>query len=176
MKKKVLIVVDMQNDFVTGSLGTEEAKNIVEAVKNRILNYNKEYVYATRDTHFDDYLKTEEGINLPIKHCIQGTKGHDIVDLLKPLIDENKIYDKYTFASIDLSNKIKEIYDENDGEIEVEICGLCTDICVISNALLLKAKMPDIKIYLDKNLTAGVTTELKDAAIKIMKSCQINIL
>ena len=174
--KKILIVIDMQNDFVSGALGTNEAEQIVDLIKNKILSFDKKNVYATRDTHFDNYLETLEGKNLPIKHCIEGTKGHEIVDELKPLILKENIIDKSSFGSIDLVDKIKNIYDENDGNIEIEICGLCTDICVISNALLLKTKMPEVKINLDENLTEGVNRELKDAAIRTMKSCQINIL
>ena len=174
--KKILIVIDMQNDFVFGSLGTDEAKQIVDLIKDKILTYDKNDVYATRDTHHDNYLETLEGRNLPIKHCIEGTKGHEIVDELKSLILEGNIFNKETFGSIDLSNRIKQIYDENDGNIEIEICGLCTDICVISNALLLKAKMPEVKISLDKNLTEGVNRDLKESAIKTMRSCQVNII
>ena len=174
--KKILIVIDMQNDFVFGTLGTKEAEEIVLLIKNKILTYDEKNVYATRDTHYDNYLETHEGKKLPVKHCIKGTRGHEIVDCIKSLILEENIIDKPSFGSFDLVNKIKNIYDENDGNIEIEICGLCTDICVISNALLLKTKMPEVKISLDKNLTEGVNRELKDAAIKTMKSCQINIL
>lgn len=175
MSKKILIVIDMQNDFVYGSLGTKEAIEIIEAVKYKILSYDKQDVYATRDTHLDDYLDTQEGKNLPVKHCILNTTGHDIIDELKNIIDENHIYNKPTFGSVELVQKIKEIYDENNGYITIEICGLCTDICVISNALMLKAYMPDITISLDEKCTAGVTPDLKKSAIDIMKSCQINI-
>lgn len=175
MNKKILIVIDMQNDFVTGSLGTKEAVQIVNNVKNKILSYDKDNVYATRDTHYDNYMSTQEGKNLPVEHCIIGTEGHDIVNDLKPLINENNIFDKPTFGSVELVKKVKEIYDKNNGEIEVEICGLCTDICVISNALMLKAFMPELKISLDEKCTAGVTEELKNDAIATMKSCQIQI-
>ena len=176
MPKKILIVIDMQNDFVAGSLGTEEAKQIVDAVKNKILSYDKQDVFATRDTHNDDYLETQEGKNLPVKHCILGTDGHKIINELITLIDEKNIFNKPTFGSVELATKIKSIYDQNNGDIEIEICGLCTDICVISNALMLKAFMPEVKISLDEKCTAGVTPQLKDSAIKTMKSCQINIM
>lgn len=176
MPKKILIVIDMQNDFITGSLGTKEAVQIVDNVKNKILSYDKQNVYATRDSHNDDYLTTEEGKNLPIKHCIIGSEGHEIIDELKPLIDEKNIINKPTFGSVELANKIKEIYDNNNGNIEVEICGLCTDICVVSNALILKAYMPELKILLDAKCTAGVTEDLKKSAINTMESCQINII
>ena len=175
MPKKILIVIDMQNDFVTGSLGTKEAVQIVENVKSKILTYDKNNVYATRDSHNDDYLTLQEGKNLPVKHCIIGTDGHEIVKELKALIDESHIFNKPTFGSVELAHKIKEIYDSNQGDIEVEICGLCTDICVISNALLLKAYMPELKISLDEKCTAGVTEDLKKSAIDTMKSCQIYV-
>ena len=176
MSKKLLIVIDMQNDFVSGSLGTAEARQIVESVKNKILSYDKNDVYATRDTHHVDYLETQEGKNLPVKHCILGTAGHQIIEELSAFIPETNIFNKPTFGSVELASKIKSIYDQNDGDIEIEICGLCTDICVISNALMLKAYMPEVKMSLDEKCTAGVTKELKDSAIKTMRSCQISIL
>lgn len=176
MSKRILIVIDMQNDFISGSLGTKEAKGIVEAVKNKILSYDKQDIYATRDTHYEDYLDTQEGKNLPVKHCILDTIGHDIVDDIKNLIDENHIFNKATFGSVELVKKIKEVSDGNNGDIAIEICGLCTDICVISNALMLKAFMPNVTISLDEKCTAGVTPELKKSAIDTMKSCQINII
>ena len=176
MPKRILIVIDMQNDFVSGSLGTDEAKQIVESVKNKIMSYDKQDVYATKDTHYDDYMDTQEGKHLPVKHCILHTTGHDIVDELKNLIDESHIFNKPTFGSVELVHTIKEICDENNGDIAIEICGLCTDICVISNALMLKAYMPNVVISLDEKCTAGVSLELKKSAIDTMKSCQINII
>lgn len=176
MMKRILIVIDMQNDFITGSLGSKEAEKIVENVKNRILTYDKNDVFATKDTHDDNYLNTLEGKNLPVKHCILGTKGYEIDNSIINLIKEDNIFIKRTFGSIDLAKKIKQIAIENNNDIEIEICGLCTDICVISNALILKATLPEVNIFIDKDLTAGVTEELKNNALNVMKSCQINVV
>lgn len=176
MMKRILVVIDMQNDFITGSLGSKEAEKIVENVKNRILTYDKNDVFATKDTHDDNYLNTLEGKNLPVKHCILGTKGYEIDNSIVNLIKEDNIFIKRTFGSIDLAKKIKQIAIENNNDIEIEICGLCTDICVISNALILKATLPEVNIFIDKNLTAGVTEEIKNNALNVMKSCQINVI
>ena len=176
MMKRILVVIDMQNDFITGSLGSKEAEKIVENVKNRILTYDKNDVFATKDTHDDNYLNTLEGKNLPVKHCILGTKGYEIDNSIINLIKEDNIFIKRTFGSLDLAKKIKQIAIENNNDIEIEICGLCTDICVISNALILKATLPEVNIFIDKNLTAGVTEELKNNALNVMKSCQINVI
>ena len=176
MMKRILVVIDMQNDFITGSLGSKEAEKIVENVKNRILTYDKNDVFATKDTHDDNYLNTLEGKNLPVKHCILGTKGYEIDNSIINLIKEDNIFIKRTFGSLDLAKKIKQIAIENNNDIEIEICGLCTDICVISNALILKATLPEVNIFIDKKLTAGVTEELKNNALNVMKSCQINVI
>ena len=174
--KKILIVIDMQKDFIDGSLGTKEALEIVPNVIKKIKTYDKQNVYATKDTHFDDkYLETQEGKNLRVKHCLKGSEGIEIYKGIKELIDPNHIYEKYTFGSVDLANHIKYLYNKENGKIELEIIGLCTDICVISNALLLKAFIPEIKISLDKTCCAGVTKEKHEAALETMKSCQIYV-
>ena len=174
--KKILLVIDMQKDFIDGSLGTKEAQEIISNVINKIKKYDKQNIYATKDTHFDDkYLQTQEGINLPVKHCIKGTEGIEIYEGIKELIESKNIFEKYTFGSIDLANFMKNLYEKENGKIEVEIIGLCTDICVITNVLLLKTYIPELKISLDKTCCAGVTKEKHEAALETIKSCQINV-
>lgn len=173
--RKILVVVDMQNDFIDGALGTKEAENIIPSVIRKIKEYEQENVYATRDTHETDYLATQEGKNLPVEHCIRGTKGWEIRKEIAELLKEKKavIIDKPSFGSLELAELL---YKENEKEeLEIELIGLCTDICVVSNALLLKAKMPETKISADAFCCAGVTVESHLAAIETMKMCQINI-
>lgn len=168
--KKILVVVDMQKDFVTGSLGTQEAEAIVPAVKERIESRIREGldVVFTRDTHNQEYLKTQEGKNLPVPHCIEGTDGWDIIDVLKPYAAH--LIDKPAFGSTELVRFIKENqYDE------VELIGVCTDICVVSNALLIKANLPEIQIIVDAACCAGVTPETHLAALKTMEMCQVTV-
>lgn len=172
--EKILIVVDMQNDFITGSLGTNEAKSILENVKAKIRHYDRKNIYATRDTHDENYLHTQEGQNLPIKHCIRGTDGWQIESEIAKMIDTENIVDKLTFGSKDLVKILLDRYAGKD--IEIEIVGLCTDICVVSNALILKAFMPEVSISVDKSCCAGVTPKAHENAIATMKSCQIRII
>lgn len=172
--KKILVVVDMQNDFIDGALGTKEAEQIVEPVMHKIKEYNTGNIYATRDTHGEDYLSTQEGKNLPVEHCIKGTQGWEIRSEIAELLDGAVIVDKPSFGSLNLAELL---YEENKKEeLEIELVGLCTDICVVSNAILLKAKMPEIKISVDASCCAGVTPESHKAALETMKMCQINIL
>lgn len=172
--KKILVVVDMQNDFIDGALGTKEAEQIVEPVMHKIKEYNTGNIYATRDTHGEDYLSTQEGKNLPVEHCIKGTQGWEIRSEIAELLDGAVIVDKPSFGSLNLAELL---YEENKKEeLEIELVGLCTDICVVSNAILLKAKMPEIKISVDASCCAGVTPESHAAALETMKMCQINIL
>lgn len=180
---KTLIVIDMQNDFVTGSLGTKEARAIVPKVKDKISDYalRKDNVIFTRDTHEKDYLDTQEGKFLPVEHCIRDTGGwlidHDIEDDVNFLVLELDdfrpiIIDKDTFGYKNWKS-FTNIF--NDCE-EIEMVGVCTDICVISNALILKAQFPEIKITVDASCCAGATPELHEAALKVMRSCQINVI
>lgn len=170
---KVLIVVDMQNDFVSGSLGTKEATQIVEYVKEKIENFDGD-VYFTRDTHQENYLETNEGKHLPVKHCIENTWGWQIIDELKPLSEKSKaIFNKPTFGYKEFPEKLKQLTNQIES---IELCGLCTDICVVSNALLLKANYPDIQMVVDSKACAGVSVETHEAALKTMKMCQIEIL
>jgi len=173
--RKLLVVVDMQNDFIDGALGTKEAEGIVENVKAKIREYAPDDVFATRDTHHEDYLSTQEGKYLPVPHCIQGTDGWQIRPDIADLLTANQIVDKPTFGSTDLAEKIATLYDRENGDLSVELCGLCTDICVVSNALLLKATRPEMSIEIDSSCCAGVTPEKHEAALETMRSCQVQV-
>lgn len=177
---KILVVVDMQNDFIDGSLGTPEAQAIVPNVKKKIDEAvkNGDLVVFTRDTHWQDYLSTQEGKKLPVEHCIKDTNGWQIREGLIP-DDYNfmMIWDKYTFGDSDLPNKLADMmyYFVSDLD-EIELVGLCTDICVVSNALLLKTYFyDDAEISVDATCCAGVTPETHEAALKTMEMCQINV-
>ncbi len=173
---KYLIVVDMQNDFITGSLGTKEAQAIVPAVLKKVREYDGKVIF-TKDTHTADYLNTQEGKKLPVEHCIEGQEGWQLSGELEKLAQEDgcKIYKKPTFGCVELAADLKAV---NDGEPieEIELCGLCTDICVISNALLLKAFMPEVPVSVDASCCAGVTVTSHQNALDAMKMCQINIV
>lgn len=172
--RKILVVVDMQNDFINGALGTPEAVAIVENVKARIHEYDQADVFVTMDTHFPEYLQTQEGRNLPVEHCIRGTEGWQIRSDIAELLTDAHVYEKPTFGSVALAKDIAEIAAKE--EIEIELLGLCTDICVVSNALLLKANMPEVKITVDHTCCAGVTPESHEAALMTMQMCQIGIV
>ena len=172
--KKILVVVDMQNDFIDGALGTAEAVAIVENVKARIREYDPADVFVTMDTHAPNYLETQEGRNLPVEHCIKGTEGWQIRSDIAALLPDWHIYEKPTFGSVALAKDIAEIAAKED--IEIEVLGLCTDICVVSNALMLKAYMPEVQISIDPSCCAGVTPESHEAALKTMQMCQIKVL
>lgn len=164
--KKTLIVVDMQKDFIDGALGSKEAVAIVENVKNKIAKYqeNGDEIIFTRDTHQTDYLNTNEGKNLPVEHCIQGTDGWKIQEGLEV---PGAIYiDKPTFGYMNWKDYNLE---------EVEMVGLCTDICVVSNALIIKATYPEIQVSVDASCCAGVTPESHMAALTTMKMCQVKV-
>ncbi len=173
--KKILLVIDMQNDFIDGALGTPEAVAIVENVRAKIQTYPKENVFATRDTHTDYYLSTQEGRNLPVPHCLRGTKGWEIRREVADLIYPDHIIDKPTFCSVQLA-RLMEILERREGEgLEIELVGLCTDICVVSNALYLKATLPETPISCDASCCAGVTPAKHAAALETMRSCQIKV-
>ena len=169
----VLIVVDMQNDFIDGTLGTKEAVSIVSNVVERIKTF-KGLILATRDTHNKDYLSTQEGRKLPVEHCIKGSKGWEIREEIAKLIKEEPI-DKPAFGSWELADRLFLIDQEEKIE-SITLIGLCTDICVISNALLLKAFLPEVPISVDASCCAGVTKESHEQALEAMKMCQIQIL
>lgn len=182
MNNNFLIIVDMQNDFVTGSLGTDEAKSIVEGIKEYADNFEGEIIF-TRDTHYGDYNETQEGKMLPVEHCKIGSVGWDVVPELASLITERKAktFNKSTFGSQYLGYYIDNstffLSDEayEDG-VDVYICGVCTDICVISNVLLIKAFNPEIKIHVLSSLCAGTTPEMHEKALSVMGSCLIDIM
>ena len=167
---KVLCVIDMQNDFIDGALGTKEAEAIVENVKAKIELYRKngDTVIFTRDTHSEDYMNTQEGKNLPVPHCIKGSKGWEVSEKLDTASD--KIIDKPTFGSFELAEYISTLADVE----EIELIGLCTDICVISNAMIIKARFTETPIKVDSSCCAGVTPESHANALGAMKMCQIN--
>lgn len=165
--KKTLIVVDMQNDFIDGALGTKEAQAIVPNVKKKIEEYKArgDEIIFTRDTHPSNYLETNEGKHLPVEHCIRTTQGWEIADGL--VVDGSNIIDKPTFGYTHWADEDFE---------SIEIVGLCTDICVVSNALILKAMFPEINITVDAGCCAGVTPESHRAALTTMKMCQISVI
>lgn len=173
---KILIVVDMQNDFITGSLGTKEAEKIVESVKEKVKSFDGDIIF-TRDTHCEDYLSTQEGKNLPVEHCIKGTNGWEIhPELDKIRVELNSpVFDKITFGSRELAEKLYQMNSVNKIN-EIVLIGICTDICVISNALTIKAFLPEISISVDSACCAGVTPESHENALNAMKMCQIKIL
>ena len=168
---RILLVIDMQNDFIDGALGTKEAVAIVGNVKAKIEEYRKkgDTVIFTRDTHGEDYMTTQEGKNLPVPHCIKGTEGWEISAELD--VGASLIIDKPTFGSKELSEYLSGV----EGLSEVELIGLCTDICVISNAMLIKAFMPEVKVSVDGSCCAGVTPESHSNALDSMKMCQIEV-
>ena len=172
--RKILIVIDMQNDFIDMALGTKEAVAVVDEVKKKIRSYSVKDVMATMDTHEENYLKTQEGEHLPVEHCIRGTVGWQLHPEIAPLLDGAEIYEKPGFGSVRLAQDLKAL--SGTEEIELELIGLCTDICVVVNALLFKAFMPEVKITVDSACCAGVTTEKHLAALETMRSCQINVV
>ena len=167
---RVLVVVDMQNDFVNGCLGSEEARGILPKVKEKISEYRKngDIVIFTRDTHGENYLQSQEGKYLPVPHCIYGTDGWEIVEGLD--VGECQYIDKPNFGWPHWETMG---FDDKDG---IELIGVCTDICVVSNALILKAMYPEIPITVDASCCAGVTPENHRAALLTMKSCQIDVI
>ena len=168
--KKILVVVDMQNDFIDGALGTPEAVAIVPYVKEKIESFDGEVLF-TRDTHAENYMDTQEGRNLPVPHCIKGTAGWEIRAELDALRRTEAI-DKLTFGSRDLVDVLAR-----EGEIEsITFVGLCTDICVISNAMVVKAFYPEIPLVVDAKACAGVTPESHARALEAMKMCQIKVV
>ena len=176
--KKYLAVIDMQNDFIDGSLGTDEAASIIDRVRDRILEARSEVpetIIFTRDTHEVDYLNSLEGHYLPVEHCIRGTKGWEINDRIKGVMPEGAlVIDKPSFASLELAGILLE--ESRINQIEIEIIGLCTDICVVSNALLIKAFIPEARIMVNASCCASVTPEKHDAALETMRSCQIEVI
>ena len=198
---KILIVIDMQNDFLHGALRNEEGIKIIPAVVKKIEEYKAKntLVIATRDTHTEEYLTTQEGQKLPVKHCVKYSYGWRINDEIEKALGECNTYDekqfpirkmqstaigapytivfdKPTFGSVDLAKYLGGCYAHIQDKLEIELCGVCTDICVISNAMLLKATMPEAKIIVNSALCAGVTISSHERALGAMQSCQIEII
>lgn len=173
--KKILIVVDMQKDFVDGALGSKEAVAIVDNVVKKIEKFDGDII-VTYDTHPENYMETQEGKNLPVPHCIKGTDGWKLNEKVQAAVDKKnaKAIEKPTFGSTELPEYIKSNY--NPDEIEIELIGLCTDICVVSNALLMKANFLETKVSVDASCCAGVTPDSHSAALTTMKMCQVNVI
>ncbi len=174
--KKVLIVVDMQNDFIDGALGTKEAQAIVDNVAKKVeeADKNHDLIVFTMDTHTEDYLNTQEGKNLPVPHCIDGTEGWKITSKIDAWIARNNpVYKKETFGSHELGRKLLE----NKKDIgSIEFVGLCTDICVLSNVVIAKAALPEVPITVDAACCAGVTPESHDTALDALRMIQVKVV
>ena len=174
--KKILVVVDMQNDFVDGALGTKEAVAIVPNVAKKIREFDGDEIFVTYDTHYDNYMNTLEGQKLPVPHCIDGSYGHELNAEVKAALAGKQYKDviKAGFGSFSISRGLKDRYPGE--EIEVEMVGLCTDVCVVSNALIMRAGYPNAKITVDASCCAGITPETHLAALTTMKCCQIDVI
>ena len=170
----VLIVVDMQNDFIDGALGTDQAEAIVPKVAKKIASFDGTVIF-TRDTHLENYPDTQEGRILPVPHCIRGTEGWQLNPVIREALGDCTLVEKPTFGSIRLPELIREKIGDGKGAT-IELIGLCTDICVVSNALLMKAAFPEATIQVSSGCCAGVTPEKHKAALETMASCQIEIL
>lgn len=172
--KKLLIVVDVQNDFVDGALGSREAIAIVPAVAKKISEFEGD-IFVTYDTHFENYMDTEEGKKLPVPHCVKGTEGWELNDEVRKALAGKDFtsVEKNTFGSVELPLQIQKAV--GDEAFSMELIGLCTDICVVSNALILKANFPEAPIAVDAACCAGVTPEKHAAALETMRSCQIDV-
>ena len=170
--QKILVVVDMQNDFIDGALGTAEAVAIVPKVEKKIREFEGSVIF-TRDTHEDNYMETQEGQKLPVPHCIRGTKGWEIREELEQFRNE-AAFDKVTFGSVELGCALQEMNEKEPVE-SITFVGLCTDICVISNVLLAKAFLPEVRMVVDASCCAGVTPASHKNALEAMKMCQIEI-
>ena len=172
--KNVLVIIDMQNDFINGSLGNPDGERVVNNIVSEIKSKKYDFIALTRDTHFDNYMETLEGKNLPIKHCVYNTDGWKIRKEIYDAVEESKIshkvFEKKTFGSFSLPHEL-DIFEK---EIEsITFTGLCTDICVISNALILRADLPNTPMYYIEEACAGTSKQAHDAALEVMKSCQI---
>ncbi len=172
--RKILLVIDMQKDFVDGALGTPEAVAIVDRVAEEIKKYPPENVIATRDTHPENYLETQEGRNLPVVHCVKGTPGWQLNEKVAAALGKAQIVDKPTFGSVELAKMLAAMAEKE--ELDVTLVGLCTDICVVSNALLVKAFLPETPVSVIADACAGVTPASHAAALETMKMCQIRVV
>ena len=182
---KVVIFIDVQNDFIDGALPVDKNKDVTKKIRKYAYICKCEHVpmLATRDTHEENYLETLEGKKLPVKHCIVDTDGWKLDEGLAEYIPVDNIIDKQTFGSIndlpqmlgDIDYSLKRLYGDKNGVTEIELCGFCTDICLVSNALILRAAFPNLRITTLKNLCAGTTQENHEAALKVLASCQIDV-
>lgn len=168
--KKLLIVVDYQNDFVNGSLGFPLAQKLEDGIAAKIEEYKNDEIIYTLDTHYENYANTQEGKNLPVSHCIKGTNGHKLYGKIQKLLEGRRYFEKNTFPSLELGKYL----DRKDYDI-IELCGLVSNICVISNAVIAKAACPEAQIIVDSALTASADPELNQKAIDVMKGLQITV-
>lgn len=168
--KKLLIVVDYQNDFVNGSLGFPFAQQLENGIAAKIEEYKNDEIVYTLDTHYENYADTQEGKNLPVSHCIKDTKGHELYGKIQKLLEGRKYFEKSTFPSLELGK-----YLEGNDYDTIELCGLVSNICVISNAVIAKAACPEAQIIVDSALTASADSELNQKAIEVMKGLQITV-
>lgn len=181
--KKILVIVDMQNDFVTGSLGNEECKHVVTEVVDVICKGEYDEVLLTRDTHHDDYLTTQEGKKLPVEHCFENTYGWEVVDEIRIALQEKyandnekvRYFNKHVFGSVELAEYLQKQELENK-DLTIDFVGVCTGICVISNVLLAKAFCKDANVRVINRACACVTPQSHDTAIQAMKNCQVEII
>lgn len=171
--KRLLIVVDFQNDFVSGSLGFDEAKELTPIIKNKIEEYlkNNDDIIFTLDTHKEDYMETFEGSKLPIKHCLKNTKGWEVVDEVNYLERAIKVFEKPTFPSLELANYLKD----KDYQ-EIELCGLVSNICVLSNAVMVKASLPNAKIIIDSKATSSFDKNLQEKCFDVLEGIHIEVI
>ena len=173
--KKLLVVVDMQKDFVTGCLGTKEAREITEKLAEYAETFDGDVVF-TRDTHGENYPDTQEGKKLPVVHCIKGSDGWELVPELAKAAEGKKIFDKPCFGSVELAEYVKDNFGKGAAYDEIQLCGVCTGICVISNALLIKAFAPEAVVKVLKDFCACVTPASHENALQAMQTCQIDIV
>ena len=171
--RDILIVVDMQKDFIDGALGTKEAIAIVPAVVDKVRTFEGEVLF-TRDTHFDNYMDTQEGRNLPVPHCIRGSEGWKICKELQPFTQKARIIDKATFGSMELGPILQALHEE-EAISSITFVGLCTDICVISNVMIAKAFLPEVPVIVDAACCAGVTPDSHNTALASMRTCQVQV-
>lgn len=172
--RHILVVVDIQKDFVDGALGTAEAVAIVDNAAKKIREFDGE-IFVTYDTHFENYMESAEGTKLPVPHCIKGTDGWALNETVAQALGDKEYtaVEKITFGSVELPKLVKEAVGDED--FDITLIGLCTDICVVSNALILKANFPEKEVYVDASCCAGVTVDTHNAALATMKMCQINV-
>ena len=174
---RILVIVDMQNDFVYGPLGTPEAQRIVSRIVEKLNNNVYDIIIWTKDCHHSDYLNTQEGRCLPVEHCMYRTTGQEVISdlaMAKPHSMYNEIFEKDTYGSIELADYLYENFDQQNDT--VEFIGVCTDICVISNVLLVRARTPEIKVIVDSSCCAGTTPMKHVAAREVMKSCNVEVI